>query len=59
MTSLSVSLSQAEQAGVISERQLTLASEMGDLTLASQCRLYIASSLLQRGRLRSAAKIIR
>ena len=32
---------------------------MGDLRLASQCKLYVAFSLLQRGRLKQAAKIIR
>jgi len=49
----------AEKAGEISHRQLALASEMGDLRLASQCKLYVAFSLLQRGRLKQAAKIVR
>ena len=52
-------LPQAEQAGVMSQRQLVLASAMGDLNLVCRCRLYAAFSLLQRGQLHKAARIIR
>lgn len=50
---------QAEEAGVISGRQLSLAVGLRDPLLATRCKLYLAYSLLQQGRLREASKIIR
>ena len=46
-------------AGVISVQQLALATDMRDPLLAAQCRIFAAYSLLQRGRLKPAAKIIK
>ena len=53
------SLPQAEKAGAISLQQLALATGMEDPLLAAQCRMFAAYSLLQRGRLKEASKIIR
>jgi len=50
---------QAEKAGEISQCQLALAGRMGDDLLASRCKLYAAYSLLQRNKLRQAARIVR
>ena len=50
---------QAVQAGELSQRQLALATDMGDPLLAAKCRIFAAYSLLQRGRLKAASRIIR
>lgn len=50
---------QAEQAGLISGQQLSLAVGLSDPLLATRCKLYLAYSLLQRGKLKQANKIIR
>ena len=50
---------QAAVAGVISGQQLSLAVGMRDPLLATRCKLYLAYSLLQQGRLKQAAQIIR
>eukprot|EP00731_Ephydatia_muelleri_P022568 Em0015g151a len=49
----------AHQAGIISLKQVALANEMGNPLLAVKCRLFIAWSLLQKGKLDQAATIIR
>ncbi len=50
---------QAEEAGAISHYQLVLAGRMGDDLLAVRSKIYAAYSLLQRSRVRQAAKIVR
>ena len=50
---------QAHQAGVISLKQVALANEMGNPLLAAKCKLFIAWSLMQRGKLEEAAAIIK
>jgi hypothetical protein len=49
----------AARAGVLSLRQLALATDMEDPLLAAKCKIFAAYSLLQRGKLKSASKIIK
>lgn len=49
----------AEIAGKISIQQLQVALQTGDPISIAKCRVYIAISLMQRGRLKDAEKIIR
>lgn len=49
----------AEIAGKISVQQLQVALQMGDPISIAKCRIYIAVSLMQRGRLKDAKKITR
>ncbi|KAJ8312260.1 hypothetical protein KUTeg_009633 [Tegillarca granosa] len=49
----------AEEAGKISYKQLRIAIEMGDPVVASQCRLFFAQSLMQRGFYKQSKVIIR
>ena len=44
---------------MLSLRQLALATDMDDPVLASKCKIFAAYSLLQRGKLKAASKIIR
>ena len=50
---------QAVQAGLVSQQQLALALIMGDPLLVARCKLFLAFSLLQQGRVKRAARIIR
>uniref|UniRef100_A0A914W5J2 Uncharacterized protein n=1 Tax=Plectus sambesii TaxID=2011161 RepID=A0A914W5J2_9BILA len=53
------SLSFADRAARTSVEQLNIALELGDPILVSRCKLYIALSLAQFGRLRQAAEMVR
>jgi hypothetical protein len=46
-------------AGELSLKQLALATDMDDPLLASKCKIFSAYSLLQRGKLKAASKIIK
>jgi hypothetical protein len=50
---------QAVLAGELSLKQLALATDMDDPLLASKCKIFSAYSLLQRGKLKAASKIIK
>lgn len=51
--------SYSEKAGQISKHQLLVALRLGNPILAAQCKVFAAFSLIQRGQLKLAAKIIR
>lgn len=51
--------SQAEIAGSISVRQMTVAMEMGDPVIQAKCRLWFAQSRMQIGDFKTAAQVIR
>ncbi|XP_055326541.1 uncharacterized protein F58A4.6 [Sitodiplosis mosellana] len=48
----------AEKAGRISEYQLKLASKSGDPSIIARCKLYYSISLIQKGRLKAAKKLV-
>ena len=50
---------QSEKAGQISQHQLLVAMRLGNPILAAQCKVFAAMSLIQRGQLKIASKIIR
>lgn len=50
--------SQAERAGRISKYQLKLASKSGDPSVIARCKLYYSISLIQKGKLSAAKKLI-
>lgn len=50
---------QSEKAGQISQHQLLVAMRLGNPILAAQCKVFAAFSLIQRGRLKMASRIIR
>ena len=50
---------QSEKAGQISRHQLLVAMRLGNPILAAQCKVFAAMSLIQRGRLKMASKVIR
>lgn len=50
--------SAADMAGKISLRQFQLALRLGDETIQSRCRLFMSLSLIQKGKLKSARKIV-
>ena len=50
---------QSEKAGQISQHQLLVAIRLGNPILAAQCKVFAAMSLIQRGQLKIASKIIR
>lgn len=50
---------QSEKAGQISQHQLLVAMRLGNPILAAQCKVFAAMSLIQRGQLKMASKIIR
>lgn len=47
------------KAGVVSVQQYAVALKMNNPILKARCKIYFAQSLMQRGRLKQAAKIIR
>ncbi|XP_047145083.1 uncharacterized protein LOC101241757 isoform X3 [Hydra vulgaris] len=47
------------KAALVSQQQYVVAKKMNDPILMHRCRIYYAHSLLQRGELKKAAKIIR
>lgn len=49
---------QAEKAARISKYQLDLAFRSGDPSIVARCKLYYSISLIQKGRLKAAKKII-
>jgi hypothetical protein len=49
---------QAEIAGRISVKQFSIALSLGDPMTVARCKLYLALSLVQRGRLVPARRII-
>lgn len=49
----------AKMAGRISLRQFTLAMRLNDPNIEARCRLFMALSLIQQGRLRRARGIVR
>lgn len=49
----------SERAGQISQHQLLVAMRLGNPVLVAQCKVFAALSLVQRGRLKMASKIIR
>ncbi|KAM7433951.1 hypothetical protein ABFA07_015882 [Porites harrisoni] len=51
--------SYSEKAGQISQHQLLVAMRLGNPILAAQCKVFAAMSLIQRGRLKMASKVIR
>jgi len=53
-----VSSSWAEEAGQISLKQLKIALKLGDPLIESRCRLYMAISLIQRGRIKDARRMV-
>ena len=55
----SVNLLQSEKAGEISQHQLLVATRLGNPVLAAQCKVFAALSLIQRGQLKLACRIIR
>lgn len=50
---------QSEKAGQISQHQLLVAMRLGNPILAAQCKVFAAMSLIQRGQLKMASKVIR
>jgi len=48
----------AEEAAQISLKQLKIALKLGDPLIESRCRLYMAISLIQRGRLKDARRMV-
>lgn len=50
---------QTDRAARTSVEQLRIALQLGDPVLVARCKLYIALSLAQYGRLRQAAQIVR
>lgn len=50
---------QSEKAGQISHHQLLVAIRLGNPILAAQSKVFAALSLIQRGRLKLASRIIR
>lgn len=50
---------QSEKAGQISYQQLLVAIRLGNPILAAQCKVFAALSLIQRGKFKLAARIIR
>ena len=50
---------QSEKAGQISQHQFLVAMRLGNPILAAQCKVFAAMSLIQRGRLKMASKVIR
>ncbi|XP_015773529.1 PREDICTED: uncharacterized protein F58A4.6-like [Acropora digitifera] len=51
--------SYSEKAGQISYQQLLVAIRLGNPILAAQCKVFAALSLIQRGKFKLAARIIR
>ncbi|CAH3123580.1 unnamed protein product [Porites lobata] len=51
--------SYSEKAGQISQHQFLVAMRLGNPILAAQCKVFAAMSLIQRGRLKMASKVIR
>lgn len=49
----------AATAGNLSVKQFKLAFELGDTGLEYRCRLYYSLSMIQRGQLQQAKKIVR
>lgn len=49
---------QADTAGKISMYQLKIASRSGDPAIVSRCKLYYSISLIQKGSLRAAKKLV-
>lgn len=49
---------QAERAGRISVYQLKLALRSGDPTIVSRCKLYYSISLIQKGQLKAAKRLV-
>ncbi|XP_057309962.1 uncharacterized protein F58A4.6-like [Hydractinia symbiolongicarpus] len=54
-----VSKKHAERAGEISAQQYIVAIKLNDSVTKSRCKLFLAHSLMQRGRLKLASNIIR
>lgn len=50
---------QSEKAGHISRHQLLIAVKLNNPVLMAQCKVFMAMSLVQRGQLKAAIKIIR
>ena len=52
-------LLQSEKACQISQHQLVVALRLKNPVLAAQCKVFVALSLIQRGQLKLASRIIR